>query len=494
MASQAHGQHGGPYRASAVGEGLPLMRLVPPPVRTRRVATVLGAIFCALTVLAALAPWQQSASGNGRVIAFAPLERQQTIEAPVDGRVVRWHVQEGQHVEEGALLLELSDNDPQLFDRLEAERAITEERMRTYEARVTALEQRLEAVRGAQQSAVQAAQARLRVARDRLLAAEQSVQAAQADLDAQAVNLARSQVLAQQGLISQRDLELAVLAEARARTSRDASQAARDAARAERDAASASVEQAQATMLAEIENASATLQSARTDFQNAQTALLRIESRLARQGTQRITAPRDGVVFRIQANLMGEQVKAGDPLLTLVPDAADRAVELWIDGNDAALVHEGRPVRLQFEGWPAVQFAGWPSVAVGTFGGRVAFLDATDDGRGNFRIVVVPDPEDEPWPAERFLRQGVRANGWVLLDTVSLGFEIWRQLNGFPPTVTPHPSTSPARTSGYQGSRSPPGYGGGSGSSYGGGGGSSYGGGGGSSYGGGGGYGEGGGY
>jgi multidrug efflux pump subunit AcrA (membrane-fusion protein) len=448
------------------------MRLVPPPVHTRRVASALAAIFFVLTCLSALAPWQQSATGNGRVIAFAPLERQQTIEAPVDGRVVRWHVQEGQHVEEGTLLLELADNDPQLFERLEAERTITEDRMRTYETRVTALEQRLEAVRGAQRSSVQAAQARLRVARDRLLAAEQSVQAAQADLDAQAVNLARNQVLAQQGLVSQRDLELAVLAEARARTSRDASQNGRDAARAERDAATASVEQAEATMLAEIENASATLESARTDFQNAQTALLRIESRLARQGTQRITAPRAGAVFRIQANLMGEQIKAGDPLLTLVPEAADRAVELWVDGNDAALVREGRRVRLQFEGWPAIQFAGWPSVAVGTFGGQVAFLDATDDGRGNFRIVVVPDPDDEPWPDQSYLRQGVRANGWVLLDTVSLGFEIWRQLNGFPPTVTPHPSSSPARGAGYQGTRGPPGYGGsagyGGGSSYGG--------------------------
>jgi hypothetical protein len=104
-------------------------------------------------------------------------------------------------------------------------------------------------------------------------------------------------------------------------------------------------------------------------------------------------------------------------------------------------------VRIQFEGWPAVQFAGWPSVAVGTFGGRVAFVDSADDGRGDFRIVVLPDPEDGPWPAASYLRQGVLAKGWVLLNQVSLGFEIWRQFNGFPPTTSPPPmATSQSET------------------------------------------------
>ena len=102
-------------------------------------------------------------------------------------------------------------------------------------------------------------------------------------------------------------------------------------------------------------------------------------------------------------------------------------------------------VRLQFEGWPAVQFVGWPSVAVGTFGGTVAFVDQTDNGKGKFRIVVVPDEDDDPWPEHRYLRQGVRANGWVLLNEVSLGFELWRQFNGFPPVV-PVDESSEAKT------------------------------------------------
>src|SRR5690606_32195234 len=107
-----------------------------------------------------------------------------------------------------------------------------------------------------------------------------------------------------------------------------------------------------------------------------------------------------------------------------------------------ALVSEGRHVRLQFEGWPAIQFAGWPSVAVGTFGGTVAFVDPHDDGMGNFRVVVVPEETVDKWPEPRFLRQGVRAKSWILLEEVRVGFELWRRFNGFPPMLKQEPKTA----------------------------------------------------
>ena len=180
----------------------PLMRLVPPALGAKRVARWLGVALCAAATLAALAPWQQSAAGSGRVIAFEPLERQQTLEAPIEGRVVRWLVNEGERVEEGQLLLEMSDNDPQLFERLEQERTLTRDRMTTYAARVAALEERLLAIENAQAGAVRAADARVDMARDRLAASDQAVTAADAELDAQGVNLERTRDLAEQGLVS----------------------------------------------------------------------------------------------------------------------------------------------------------------------------------------------------------------------------------------------------------------------------------------------------
>ena len=147
-----------------------------------------------------------------------------------------------------------------------------------------------------------------------------------------------------------------------------------------------------------------------------------------------IEAPRAGAVLRMPVYERGQAVKEGDPLFTIVPETTERAVELWVSGNDVPLVAVDDHVRLQFEGWPAVQFAGWPSVAVGTFGGQVVSVDATDDGQGYFRLLVKPD-DSQQWPSDRFLRQGVRTNGWVMLGRVTLGYEIWRQLTGFPPTI-----------------------------------------------------------
>jgi hypothetical protein len=207
-----------------------------------------------------------------------------------------------------------------------------------------------------------------------------------------------------------------------------------------------------------IQSVRAQKQAAQAEVAAAERELAQIVVSQARQETQEVTSPVDGTVFRVLANTRdgGIFVKAGSPLAVLVPDIDEqneRTVELFMDGNDLPTVTQfikqeqassgdglaRVPVRLHFEGWPAVQTIGWPTLAVGTFGGVVKLVDATDDGKGRFRLLIEPDPEEEkynPWPPSFSLRQGVRARGWVLLNRVSLGWEMWRQLNAFPP-VTP---------------------------------------------------------
>jgi multidrug efflux pump subunit AcrA (membrane-fusion protein) len=162
--------------------------------------------------------------------------------------------------------------------------------------------------------------------------------------------------------------------------------------------------------------------------------LARVEVKLSRQRSQNVMAPINGTILKIIAGQGGQLVKQGAKLAVLVPDTASRAVELYVKGNDMPLLSTGRIARLQFEGWPAVQFSGWPSVAVGTFAGKVGFIDAADDGRGYFRVLIFPTTY-ENWPDSRFLRQGVRVKGWILLEEVSVGFELWRIFNGFPPAL-----------------------------------------------------------
>lgn len=381
-------------------------------------------------------PWQQSVRGSGRLIAYTPLERQQSVDAPVSGRVVEWFVQEGDHVEAGDPIVVLSDNDPDILDRLRRERDATLSQVEAAALSITVTEAKISALESVRTAAIAGAGLKRQIAADRRDAAERARDGAQAAFETAELNVERQRNLHAKGLASTRALELAELEHRTTRAALDRAGASLTAAQREVKMFAAEREETSADTEAKVQEARSSLQKALADRSKAEVELAKIDVRLARQATMRVTAPRAGSVFRVVAKPGGEIVKEGDPLAVLVPDTDARAVELWVDGNDAPLITPGRHVRLQFEGWPAVQFVGWPSVAVGTFGGTVAFVDATDDGRGQFRIVVEPDDPSE-WPEGRYLRQGVRANGWVLLDRVSLAYELWRQFNGFPAAVEP---------------------------------------------------------
>lgn len=415
------------------------MRAVATPRAPRVLAGVLIALAVSAALVLAFTPWQQTAVGQGRVIAYAPLDRQQAIEAPLDGRVTRWRVQEGDAVKRGDPIAEVSDNDPDLLGRLREERRALTARLEASRERARSLSSRGTALGQSGEGAVAAAKARRRMATERVEAAVEAVRAADAAIEAARLNLNRQRALAAKGLAATRMVELATLEVTRAATDRQRAIASLAAARAEALALAADETRAGTDAAAAVEDARAGRAAAEAEAANIQAEIARLDVRLARQAAQAVVAPRDGVVLRILGGQDGDMVKSGDPLAVIVPDTRARAVELWVKGNDVPLIQVGRVVRLQFEGWPAIQFSGWPSVAVGTFGGRVALVDATDDGAGNFRIVVLPDAEAN-WPEARYLRQGVRSNGWVLLDQVPLGFELWRQFNGFPPTAKAPPA------------------------------------------------------
>lgn len=168
-------------------------------------------------------------------------------------------------------------------------------------------------------------------------------------------------------------------------------------------------------------------------FESASSELAESETKLSRQQNQVILAPKDGVILKVLAGDNATVVSAGDKIATFAPNLIEPAVELYVSGNDIPLIYAGRKVRLQFEGWPVIQFSGWPSVAIGTFGGVVTSVDPSVSENGKFRLIIKP-VEGEKWPDQRFLRHGAKAYGWVILNRVSAIYEIWRQINSFPPT------------------------------------------------------------
>jgi multidrug efflux pump subunit AcrA (membrane-fusion protein) len=414
------------------------LRLVTSPRIPRRIAKAL-VVALVLTLVAMLfAPWQQSVRGTGQVVAYAPLERQQTIQANVSGRVYKWGdgIREGVQVKQGQTILEIRDIDPLALERYEQQRAAAQEKSNAANAVAKAYEIKLRAVMDAQKMSIAAAEQEVEMAEQKVLAEQQGLVAAEAAQVQTDAFVERKRQLLSEKLTSPQEVEIAERKQREERAKVKQAEAYIAAAESALRAKRSLLSQKQREAEGYVETARAEYEKARGEVALAAKELSEIEGKLAKQRNQIVTAPRDGTVVRLLANEGGEIVKEGDPLFVLVPETAQRAVEIWVSGNDAPLVSAGRVVRLQFEGWPAVQFAGWPSVAVGTFGGRVVNVDAIDDGNGRFRVLVLPE-DGGSWPSQQYLRQGVRANGWIMLNRVKLGYEIWRQLNGFPPVVSP---------------------------------------------------------
>jgi multidrug efflux pump subunit AcrA (membrane-fusion protein) len=399
-------------------------------------------------------PWQQTVRGRGQIVAFAPTERKQVVTALVSGQVRKWYVVEGSRVKLGDPIVDIDDNDPELESRLLTQREFQLSRKKAAEDIVDLQNKALAAQIEAQKAAVLAAKANRDAARLFINVAKETKRNNEFARDFEKRRFDMFERLFQDrefgGLESGLNRDEAKMRFDRAETDVARSEAEIKRAEATLLTNESLVLRAEADEISAVAAAKRELRRAEQELFNIERELQDIENRIQRFKARFVRSPCDGTVFRISANASqgGQLVKEGDELAVIVPDTEDRVVELFINGVDAPLIAahmeqtgRGPHVRLQFEGWPAIQFAGWPSVAVGTFGGRVRQMDPTDDGHGRFRILVEPEEmfEGDQWPEGLYLRQGNQAVGWVFLNRVTLGFELWRQFNGFPPVVAPKP-------------------------------------------------------
>jgi multidrug efflux pump subunit AcrA (membrane-fusion protein) len=192
----------------------------------------------------------------------------------------------------------------------------------------------------------------------------------------------------------------------------------------------------------EVEQAQIKVQELRAKAAASVSDINAVSMTLSRQSTQTKVAPVDGTVVRLLSGGVSTFVNSGDVLGQFIPADARRSVRVTVRGLDAPLVKPGAKARLQFEGWPVFQFSGWPGSAIGTFGGEVVYVEPVANAMGDFQVWIKPDENDVPWPAESSARLGSRVKAWVLLEEVRLGYEMWRQLNNFPPQPTSEPQMS----------------------------------------------------
>lgn len=374
----------------------------------------LGLIFFIILFL----PWQQNIRGKGKVTALAPRNRPQTIETVIAGRIQTWKVQEGQFVTKGdtiAIISEVKEKyfDPKMLVRLQEVIHSKENSLGSKDQKAKALRRQIEALNDGMRTKMDQSKAKLEAERVKFANAKNQYERNKKLFEAGNIPLTKFQ-----------DIEYKY-----------------QGAEADFVNAEIEIERVQAEYLDKINKAESDLNNTLAEQFETQADLAKLRNELSnmeiRSQQYFILAPQNGVVVKATQAGIGETIKEGDPVCTIMPESDDVAVEMYVKAMDVPLISKGRKVRIEFDGFPALQFSGWPSVSVGSFGGTVEVIDFVNSKPGEFRILVIPDPMDDKWPKQ--IRNGSGIQGWVMLDDVPVWYEIWRQLNGFPPSLYEEP-------------------------------------------------------
>ncbi len=391
-------------------------------------------------------PWTQNIRSYGYVTALSAQDRPQEVQAIVGGRIDQWLANEGDFVMAGDTILLLSEAkdeylDPEIQERTKAQREAKLGAAESYSQKaqqisqqITALNQNFENKLAQNELAIR--QTKLKISTDslELIAAELLVQ----NSDNQ---FKRSQELFEKGINSRTELEQKnnKLQDAIAKTQLYENKILEHRAEIENYRQKAQALEAErrekvAKLRGEIASAQSDQYTALGESDKLQSTINKLQRR---QASFAVIAPINGYVTKALVTGIGELVKGGQGICTIIPAEYDLAVELYVRPRDMPLIKKGKQVRILFDGWPAIVFSGWPNNSFGTFEGQVYAIDNDISDNGLYRLLVVESNPEKPWPEE--LRIGGGANGLLLLNRVQVYYEIWRQLNGFPPDYYDEP-------------------------------------------------------
>lgn len=421
--------------------GTGALQMVSTPKSGKMLYKILLALFILLGIIMFL-PWQQNINGKGQLTALSPADRPQTLQSPIAGRIEKWYRQEGDFVKKGDTIITITEIrekylDPDILKRLNEQIDFKKTSISANENKAISYSKQIQALIKSrdyklQQAVNKVKQAKLKVQSDSIELQATKVQYAIAD-----TQFTRANTLFKKGILSLTNFEN------RKRSFNDAVSKLVSQENKLLDAKNsylnAVIEQSSITADygEKISKAESELNGTTAYIGESQGDLSKLQneytSTAIRSGFYIIRAPQDGYLVKALKAGLGENIKEGEAIATIMPGSPSLAVELFVKPIDVVLLKKGDKVRLQFDGWPALVFSGWPGASTGTFGGIVKVIDYVDSQQGQYRILVIPDPQDDPWPAQ--LRVGTGVYGWGMLSKVPVWYEVWRKLNGFPPNI-----------------------------------------------------------
>lgn len=385
-------------------------------------------------------PWTQNIQTSGEVTGLNPSSRPQTIHATIAGRVEKWFVQEGELVKKGDTIVQISEIKTEYFDPLLIERTgeqadAADQTIDYYGQKANALEQQIGALK--KELDLKRQQLVNKVEQQRLKINSDSIDLARAIIDLQIADrqLERAKVLEEKGLTSLTEVENKNLKYQEANAKKNSLENKLAATRNEYLNTKLALSNIENEYLEKIAKASSEKFSTFSEKYKEQGKAAKLRSELAnyqtRAGFYFITAPQDCYVTKAIVTGIGETIKEGEPIVSIMPKDISMAVEMYVKPIDLPLIHKGSKVNFIFDGWPAFVFSGWPNLTFGTYTGRVVAIDNEISSNNNYRVLIAQGPNDPKWPDA--LRVGSGAKCIALLEDVPVWYELWRKLNGFPP-------------------------------------------------------------
>lgn len=397
-------------------------------------------VCLAVFIIFLFLPWTQNIRARGQVTTLYQDQRPQQVNAIIGGRVMKWYIKEGDYVQAGDTLVQLSEVktdylDPNLLERTREQLAGKQLSVEFYKNKVGTAEQQIGAINNGLQLKLNQLLNKMNQLQLKVQADSAEAIAASNEFTLSSRQFERQKAMYDSGLVSLTQLEGRNQQYQNALAKKIST--ANKLANSKQDLAITRIEMSalQQENLEKVAKAQGEQFQSLTQIASGQADIAKLENQYAsysiRNGMYFVLATQSGQVVKAQKAGIGEFVKDGDMIAQIVPDKIQYAVEMFVKPLDLPLVAPGQKVRFLFDGFPAIVFSGWPRASSGTFGGEIVAVESNVSLNGKFRVLVKEDPADKPWPRE--LKLGTGAQGIALLKDVPVWYELWRNINGFPP-------------------------------------------------------------
>lgn len=397
-------------------------------------------IFVGSILFLTFVPWTQNVDGKGKVTTLRPEQQPHTINSILSGKVEKWYVIEGEHVKKGdtlALLSEVKTDyfSPNTISNLQVQLAAKKQSKEAYEFKIKSLDQNIAALEQEFKLKLKQFENKVKQSKNKVTSDSAGLVAQQVNLKIEEIRFERTDSLYSLGIKSRKDWESAKMKFQAAQNYLVNYENKLAVSENELLNAILATKNYYNEFSAKLSKAQSDRFSVLSDLSNANKEINEIENKVEnvtiRQSNYYVVSPQDSYVFKAYKKGLGEIVKEGEPLVSLIPSEHDLAVEIYVRPMDRPLINIGERNRIIFDGWPSLVFSGWPNTSFGSYGGEVYAVDRNISENGMYRVLVIPDNDEEQWPDQLTLGSGAR--GIFLLNDVQIWYEMWRQINGFPP-------------------------------------------------------------